>query len=85
VKFGVDSLQIGDSHRLSKNHLVERGNEVCVQESPMEDGETNDAADELEVTEMVWVDSRCRIDLQGIIVVRRVLEQSVTRVEDLVR
>lgn len=84
VELSVDTLHIGESHPLFKDHLVERTDEECVQEAPVEDGQTNDTANELEVSKMLRVDAGVRVDLKGVIVVRRVLEQAVEGVEHLV-
>lgn len=70
----------------------------------MKDGETEHAADELEVVQVLGVDRRVRVDLERVVVVlqcassqegfpwprdqtthSRVLEQTVERVEHLVR
>ena len=40
----------------------------------MEDGQTDDSSDEFKVIEMLWIDARVRIDLQGVIVMSRVFE-----------
>ena len=50
----------------------------------MEDAEADAATNELEVVQVLWVNARSWVDLQGIVVVRRVLEQTVERVEHLV-
>ena len=47
----------------SQNHLVEAWYEVGIKESTMEDGQTKNSADELEVTQVVRVDTRVRIYL----------------------
>lgn len=51
----------------------------------MKDCETNNAADELEVIEMLWVDAGVGIDLKCVVVVSRVFEQAVEGIEHLVR
>ena len=43
------------------------------------------ASNEFEIAEMIGVDAGVRIDLQCVVVMRRVFEQTVTRVEYLVR
>jgi hypothetical protein len=40
----------------------------------MEYPKTETSSDELEVVQMLWVDTRSRVDLKGIVVVGRVLE-----------
>jgi hypothetical protein len=51
----------------------------------VEDAEPKTPSDELEVVEMLWVHTRRRVDLQSIVVVGRVFEQAVERIEHLVR
>ena len=43
----------------------------------MEDGEAQAAADELEVVQVLGVDARCGVDLEGVVVVRGVFEEAV--------
>lgn len=50
----------------------------------MENCQTNDSADELEVVQMLGVDARVGINLQGIIVVGGVFEETVERIEHFV-
>ena len=49
----------------------------------MEDGETNDAANEFEVVEMFGVDARVGIDLKGVIIMGGVFKEAVERIEHL--
>lgn len=51
----------------------------------MEYSQANDAADELEVIQMLVVNSGVRVYLQSIIIVSRVFEQTVERIEHFVR
>jgi hypothetical protein len=50
----------------------------------MEDGETNNTSNELEVVQMFRVDTGVRIDLECVVVVRGVFEEAVKGVEHLV-
>lgn len=50
----------------------------------VENSHTDDAADKVEVGEVVWIDSRIRIDLQSVYVFAGVKEEPVVRVEHLV-
>ena len=50
----------------------------------MEDAETQAATDALEVVLVVGVEAGRRVNLEGVVVVRRVLEQTVEGVEHLV-
>ena len=83
-QLGVDALQIGDDDLLAEDHLVERGDEVRIEEPPVEDAETQAATDELEVVQVLGVHARRGVDLQRVVVVRGVLEQTVKRIEHLV-
>lgn len=50
----------------------------------MEDSQTDHTADELEVVEMLGVNTRVRINLQGIIIVGGVFEETVEGIEHFV-
>jgi hypothetical protein len=83
VEFGVDALQICQSDLLLEDHFVKTDDKVCIQESTMEDTKTKTSTNELEVVQMFRVDTGCRVDLERIIVVGRVLEQAVEWIEHL--
>lgn len=85
MKLGIYALQVGKSDLLLQDHLVERSDEVRIEEAAMEDTEPKTSTDELEVVQVLGVDARRRVDLKGIVVMRRVLEQAVEGVEHLVR
>lgn len=51
----------------------------------MEDGQTDDPADESEVVQMLRINTGMWIDLQGVIIVGRVFEKAVKGIEHLVR
>jgi hypothetical protein len=51
----------------------------------VEDTQSEHTSDKLEVVQVFRVDSRIGVDLQRVVVVRRVLEQAVERVEHFVR
>jgi hypothetical protein len=63
IEFTIHGFHVGDSNTLVQDHLVERDNEEGIQEAAMEDGQTNDTANEFEVIQMFRVDTRMRIDL----------------------
>ena len=50
----------------------------------MENGQSHYSANKLEVIKMLWIDPRMRIDLQCVIVVRRIFKQTIERIEHLV-
>lgn len=85
MEVGVDTLHVLQRDPLLQNHLVKGANEECVQEAAVENGQTNDAANEFEVVEMLGVDAGVGVDLKGIVIVGRVLKQAVKGVEHLVR
>ena len=83
MQLGIDTLQIRDGHFLLEDHLVERCDEVSIQESSVEDTETQASSDKLEVVQMFRVDTGCGVDLEGIVIVGGVFEETVERVEHL--
>jgi len=85
VKFLVDTLEVGDADLFTEDDLVETRNEEGVEEASVEDGHSDHAADKLEVGEMLGVDVGGWIDLKGVAVHGRISEQTVRRVEHVVR
>lgn len=81
----IHAFQVRQRDPLTEDHLVQASDKVGVYESAMENGETEATSDELEIVQVFWVDTRCWIDLKGIVVRGRVLKQAVKRVEHLVR
>jgi len=51
----------------------------------MENTETDTSSDEFKVVEMFWVNTRIGVDLKSVVVVGRVLEKTIERVEHFVR
>lgn len=84
VEFSVNTFHVGKGDPLLQDHLVESTNEECVQEASVENGQTNDTTNELEITKMLGVDAGMWVNLEGVVVVCRVLEQAVEGVEHLV-
>lgn len=58
----------------AKNHFVETWHKVGIEESAMEDRQTQAPPNELEIAQMIRIDARCWVDLEGVVVVRRVFE-----------
>ena len=85
VQLCVNTLQICQRDFLLQDHLVEADDKVRIQEPPMEDCKTDTTPNELEIVQMLWVNTRRRVDLQRVIVMRRVFEEAVEWVEHLVR
>lgn len=50
----------------------------------MEDRQTNDTANKLEVVQMLWINAGMRIGLQGIIIVSGIFEETVEGIEHFV-
>ena len=85
MEFSIHTFKVGKRDLLLQDHLVEGCDEVGVQESPVEDAETQASPDELEVVQVFGVNTRCRVNLQGVVVVGGVLEQTIEWVEHLMR
>lgn len=62
----VNTLEIGDGDLFAENHFVETGDEESIKEAAMEDCHANDASNEFEVGEMLGVDIRGGVDLEGV-------------------
>lgn len=84
MQLRIDTLQIRNGDFLLEDHLVERSNKVRIQESSMEDAKTQASTNELEVVQMFRVDTWRRVDLKRVVIMRRVLEQTIEGVEHLV-
>merc|ERR1712230_9234 len=84
VEFGIHALHVLQGDPLLEDHLVERSNEECVQKAPVEDGQTDHASNKLEVAKVLRVNSRVRVDLQGIVVVGGILKETIEGVKHLV-
>jgi hypothetical protein len=85
VQIFIHTLHVLKSDLLPQHHLVESSNEEGIQETTMEDSQTDHSANELEVIEMLGVHTRVGINLQCIIIVGGVFEETVERVEHFVR
>ena len=84
MQLSIYTLQISQRDFLLQDHLVEGRDEVGIQEATVEDTQTQAATNELEVVQMFRVDTGCRVDLEGIVVVGGVFEETVEGVEHLV-
>jgi hypothetical protein len=84
VELSINTFHVGKGDPLLQDHLVESTDKECVQEASVENGQTNDTTDELEVTKMLGVDAGMWVNLECVVVVCRVLEQAVEGVEHLV-
>jgi hypothetical protein len=80
----IDTLHVLERHLLPQHHLVEGTNEKGVQETTVENRETDYSADELEVVQMLGVDARVGINLQSVVVVGGVFEETVEGIEHFV-
>lgn len=81
MELSINTLQIRNRDFLLQNHLVEANDEVGIQEPTMEDTETQASSDKFEVIQMLGVDTGCRIDLKGIIIMSGIFEETVEWIE----
>lgn len=84
MEIGVDTFKVCKRYFLSQDHLVESTYKKCIEESSMEDSQTDHAANKFEVVEMLRINSRVRVDLKGVVVVSGVFEEAVEWVEHFV-
>ena len=84
MEIRIDTLHILEGDLLPQDHLVESSNEEGIQETAVENGQTNNTTNELEIVQMFGVNTGMRVDLESVVVVRRVFEQAVEGVEHLV-
>lgn len=70
----VDTFEIGDGDLFAEDHLIEARDEESIKETSVEDGHSDDASDKLEVGEMLGIDVRRGVDLEGVAVHRRIGE-----------
>lgn len=80
----IDTLHVLECDLLPQDHLVESSNEEGIQETAVENGQTNNTTNELEIVQMFGVNAGMRVDLKSVVVVCRVFEQAVEGVEHLV-
>ena len=84
MEISIHTLHVLQGDLLPQNHLVKRSNKEGVQETAVENGQTNNTTNELEIVQMLGIDARMRIDLECVVVVCGVLEKAVEGVEHLV-
>ena len=85
VKSFIDTFKVGDCDLFTEDHLVEARDEESVKETAMEDGHSDDASDKLEVGEMLGVDVRRGVYLEGVAVHGGIGEETVGWIEHVVR
>lgn len=85
VHLRIYALQIGQCNFLVDHHLVKADYEEGVQEAFVEECQSYTPANEMEVTEMFRIYSRCGIDLKRVVIVCRILEEAINGVEHFVR
>lgn len=85
MEIGINTFHISQTDFLSQDHLVECANEESVKEAAMKDSKPYHPANELEVVKMLRVDARVRVNLKGVVIVSRVLKQTVKGVEHFMR
>ena len=69
MKILIDAIEIRETRVLPEDHFVEAGHKVNVQESLVEYGQAYATSDESEITQVIGVDARGRVDLQRVSVV----------------
>ena len=74
MQIRIHTLQIRQGDLPMQDHLVQADHKVRIQKPAMEDAKADTTPDELEVVEMFWVDCRCRVDLEGVVIVCGVFE-----------
>jgi len=81
MQLGIHTLQISNCDLPLQDHLV--ADKVDIQESPMEDTQAKATTEKLEMVQMVWVDTRGSIDLEGITIMGGRFEETVERIDHL--
>lgn len=84
VKFWVNGLQIFEDELLVEHSFVERQRETSVNKLPVKKCHSDEASYEAEVGQMVRVDGGRWVDLQTVVTLSRVFEQTVHGVQHLV-
>ena len=84
-ELGVERLQIVHGQWFAQHSLVEGQTEAIVDELAVIEGHGDEATDEAKVEQMIRIDRRGRIDLQIVIVLVRVFEETIHRIQRLVR
>lgn len=74
MEISIYTLHVLQRHLLSQHHLVESANEEGVQKAAVENGEADNSTNKLEIVQMLGVNAGVGVDLEGVVVVGRVLE-----------
>jgi alkyl hydroperoxide reductase subunit AhpF len=85
MEIGINTFHILQCDLLTQDHLVESPNEECIQEAAVENCKTDNTTNKLEIVKMLGVDTRVRVDLEGIVVMCGIFEETIERVEHLMR
>ena len=85
MKFCIDTFEIRQCDFLLQDHLIKRDDKVGVKETSVEDGQSYNPTDELEIIQMFGVDARVGVDLEGIVVVGGVFEKTIKGVKHFMR
>lgn len=83
MQFGIHTLQVRNCHFLLQDHLIKADNEVGVQEPTMEDTQAQASTDEFEIVQVLRIDTRGRINLEGIVVMCGIFKEAVEGIEHL--
>jgi hypothetical protein len=81
----VNSLHVLKCDFLSEHHLIKCANKERIQESAMENCQSDNSSNELEVVQMFGIDAGVRVDLKGVIIVCGVFKETIEGVEHFVR
>jgi hypothetical protein len=84
MEISIYTFHVLKSNLLPQDHFVKRSDKEGIQETAMENGQTNNASNELEVVQMFGVNAGMRVNLKSVVIVRRIFEQAVEGVEHLV-
>jgi hypothetical protein len=74
MQIRINQSHLQYSHRPPQSEFVDGGSKVGIEESTVEDGETDTAADEAEVVEVLGIDSGVAVDLERVVALVRLLE-----------
>lgn len=83
MQLWIDTFDVAQGYGLVKQHFIERSCETAVDMVTVKNSDAYNPAGEMEVRQVFWIYARVRIDLQRVIVVSRILKESVLRVQHL--
>jgi hypothetical protein len=75
----INSFQINQRHVFPQNHFIETGDKVCIEESAVEDGQTETSPYKFEIAHMVGINAG---GINDLVIVGRIFKQAIDKVED---